>query len=179
MQEGQKRIIAARAPRPALSGPHPALGVELARVRAPELSIRVRRPRRDDDFGALGDEVAQDGRVGRGVAERERDGGVEAQSLSAHGVEVGHAVEDAVGHWGGEAFGDVLADFGAEFGLHVRGLAHKVDGPCEGTSRGFVAGGEEGHHVVDELVFGEGAGLQRDRDDVRGQVALRGEGFTF
>ena len=71
------------------------------------------------------------------------------------------------------------SDFLSELCLDGRVQAQEVDGPDEGASGGFVARGEEGHHVVDELVLGEGAGFQRHADDVGGQVALRGESFAF
>ena len=96
VQERQKRVVGTRAPTARLAGREPALGVELGGIGAPEGGAGVHGPGGEDDFRAFRHELAEDGRVDGGVAEGEGDGGVEAQGFRAHGVEVGHVVQNRV-----------------------------------------------------------------------------------
>lgn len=62
--------------------------------------------------------------------------------------------------------GKKRVDLFAETGLLRGVLAEEVDGPGEGGGGCFVAGGEERHELVDELVVGEAAGFDGDAEDV-------------
>ncbi len=62
--------------------------------------------------------------------------------------------------------GNVGHDFLADAALRGRVAAELVDGPVHGGGGALVAGGEEGHELVDEVFVGEGAGGDGDGEDV-------------
>ncbi|KAB8339188.1 hypothetical protein FH972_022123 [Carpinus fangiana] len=116
-----------------------------------------------------------------GGAVHGEDAEEEAQRLGADGGEVGHGVEgvgvEGVGGRAGEGGVDLVAQArldGWVCGEHVRG-----PGGCGGG--GFVAGGEEGEELVDELVVGHGGGAQEDGEDVDvvGGGGLFGQGCAL
>ena len=106
--------------------------------------------------------------VDEGGARGHRDRGPQAQGLVAESLQEGNAV-DVRGHGGPCGIADagqMREDVAAQAGLQVRVPAQEIDGPGEGGGDGLVAGEEEGHEVVDEVVVGDMAGAERDGEDV-------------
>ncbi|KAG7145770.1 hypothetical protein HYQ46_005456 [Verticillium longisporum] len=90
------------------------------------------------------------------------------QDLGTDGGKVGEAIN--VGGRDGSSSvvgrGEIAADLVAEARLDVRVQAQQVDGPGHGRRGRLVAGGEEGHHLVDKVVVSEGAALEGHRQYV-------------
>lgn len=61
----------------------------------------------------------------------------------------------------------------------VRVGAEAVDGPDHGCGSCFVAGGEESHHLVDEVLLRETAGGESDGNDVDTGLFVFGVGFAL
>ncbi len=120
------------------------------------------------DGRALGDVRSADGGIARGNAEGHGHGRVDAQDFVADGGEVSEFVDVGCGDGGGGvARGrESGADFGAQPGLDEWVRAEHVDGPGHCGSGGFVAGSEEGHELVDEVVVAEAARVDGDRQDI-------------
>ena len=82
-------------------------------------------------------------------------------------MQVGQFIEHFGGNsCGGVYRGEVGAYFSSEFGLHFWVLAEVEDRPRYRCGGGFMAGGEEGHQLVNEIVFREAAGLKSNSQDV-------------
>ena len=169
MQERHERVRAVRATPVRLTRAHPPVRVEVGGLGAPDLGGHVDGQGREDDLGAFGDVLAEDGGVEGGFAEGERDGGVDAEDLAADGVEEGEALEDFVRDWNcGIVDGwEVGADFFAQAGLVCGVFAEDVDGPDHGGGGGFVAGGKEGHQLVNKTFVGEPARFDGHGEDIK------------
>lgn len=174
LQESQHGIVVRRAAGvigTAGVSINPPVWVECARVGTPEFFVEVESVHGDHEKGVFGDWGAGDDGVATGYARSGGYGGVEAEDFVADGIEVGEGVEGCGrerrgGRRGRRDGGEVGADFVAETGLDIRVLAEGVDGPLQGCGGCFVAGCEEGHHLVDQVFFREGAALEGDGDDV-------------
>ena len=71
------------------------------------------------------------------------------------------------------------ANFGAKAGLDVWVEGEGMDCPCHCRSGSFMAGGKEGHHLIDEIFVGEAAGSEGDREDVDAVFLLRRHALFF
>lgn len=181
MQERRDRVIGVGAARVRFALAHPPVRIELFGVGSPERVGGVDGPRGDDDGGAGGDEVACDGGVALGLAEREGHRGEHAGRLVYDGVEVVQMVDvcrqDLRG-WVADG-GELGEDFLAQTRLRGGVLTHEVDGPGQGGGGCFVARGEEGHELVDEIFVGEATGFDGYAEDVGIGTFAFGELLAF
>ncbi len=121
-----------------------------------------------DDGRALGYVRSADGGVAHGNAEGHEYGRVDAQDFVADGGKVSEFIDVGCGDGGGGVAGrrEGGADFRAQPGLDEWVLAEDINGPGHSGGGGFVAGGEESHELVDEVVVAEAARVDGDRQDI-------------